>query len=61
MPLGSATGEALLANRRFLQAYRDAWTALNTGMRDVVFPCGTYWLRRFAEVKSEHSPEELAA
>jgi hypothetical protein len=40
--------EALLRNRAFRDAYVAARTQLLAGMRDVVFPIGTYWLRRFA-------------
>lgn len=29
----------------FLRSYRDAWNAFRRGVRDVVFPAGTYWLR----------------
>jgi hypothetical protein len=41
--------EALLRNREFLAAYREArvrWLASETSR----FPIGTYWLRRFASV-----------
>lgn len=41
--------EALLRNREFLDAYREArgrWIAGNA----TAFPAGTYWLRRFAGV-----------
>jgi predicted nucleic acid-binding protein len=41
--------EALLRNREFLAAYREArdcWIAGNA----IPFPIGTYWLRRFAQV-----------
>jgi len=48
--------EALLENKRFLQAYRDARVALQAGIRTVLFPRGTYWLRRFAEVVWEGTP-----
>lgn len=52
--------EALLENKRFLQAYRDARTALLAGIRTVLFPPGTYWLRRFAEVVCEQTPYLVA-
>jgi putative transposase len=29
----------------FRLAYREAWAKLKAGVRDVVFPAGTYWLR----------------
>jgi hypothetical protein len=41
--------EAILRNREFLAAYREArahWIAGET----IPFPIGTYWLRRFAHV-----------
>lgn len=40
--------EALLRNRTFQDAYIAARSLFVEGMRDVVFPAGTYWLRRFA-------------
>ncbi|HWU88479.1 MAG TPA: hypothetical protein VN253_14430 [Kofleriaceae bacterium] len=48
--------EALLRNREFLVAYREArgrWIAGETSM----FPIGTYWLRRFASVPL--APDQL--
>ena len=39
--------EALMRNREFRAAYADAREAFIAGVRDVVFPAGTYWLRRF--------------
>lgn len=48
--------EALLENKRFLQAYIDARAALQAGIRTVLFPRGTYWLKRFAEVVCEQTP-----
>jgi putative transposase len=42
--------EALLRNRAFRDAYIAAREALKSGVRDAVFPAGTYWLRRFAQV-----------
>ncbi len=41
--------EALLRNRAFRDAYCAARRAFLTGVRDIVFPAGTYWLRRFAQ------------
>lgn len=41
--------EALLRNRAFVKAYRDAWAGWRAGL-PVEFPIGTYWLRRFANV-----------
>jgi hypothetical protein len=37
--------EALGRLREFLEAYRDAFATLRTGVRDVLFPAGTYGLR----------------
>lgn len=42
--------EALQRNAVFLEAYRSARAAFLRG-EDVIFPPGTYWLRRFARVK----------
>jgi putative transposase len=41
--------EALLRNRAFLLAYRDARARWIAGL-PTIFPAGTYWLRRFAGV-----------
>jgi len=41
--------EALGRNRAFVAAYRTARTGWLQGL-DTVFPAGTYWLRRFANV-----------
>jgi hypothetical protein len=43
--------EFFAENRHFIQAYRDARTALLAGVRHVLFPLGTYWLSKFADVK----------
>ena len=48
--------EALLRNRVFRDAYERAREALLAGHRDVVFPAGTYWLRRFAQATCEPWP-----
>jgi REP element-mobilizing transposase RayT len=40
--------EALLRNKAFREAYAEARATFISGVRDVVFPAGTYWLRRFA-------------
>ena len=37
--------EALGRLAEFVEAYRAAWTRLKAGIRDVLFPAGTYWLR----------------
>ena len=41
--------EALLRNRAFRDAYAAARAAFAAGIRDVIFPSGTYWLRRFTQ------------
>jgi putative transposase len=45
--------EALMRNRTFRDAYASARAQLASGMRDALFPAGTYWLRRFASVACE--------
>jgi hypothetical protein len=42
--------EALLENKHFLRAYRKARDKMIAGVKDVFFPPGTYWLKRFVEV-----------
>ena len=37
--------EAILRLKEFLRAYRDAWIAYAGGLRDTLFPQGTYWMR----------------
>jgi hypothetical protein len=37
--------EALSRFAWFQRAYREAWNALRAGVRDVVFPAGTYLVR----------------
>ena len=46
--------EALLRNRAFIAAYTRARQSWRDGVA-VVFPPGTYWLRRFAHVPLEES------
>ena len=41
--------EALMRNRAFRDAYAAARASLAAGIRDVIFPAGTYWLRRFTQ------------
>jgi putative transposase len=48
--------EALMRNRAFRDAYAAARAAFAAGMRDIVFPAGTYWLRRFAHAICEPCP-----
>jgi hypothetical protein len=42
--------EALLRNKAFAQAYAAARASLLQGIRDVLFPAGTWWLHRFTLV-----------
>jgi putative transposase len=49
--------EALLRNRAFRDAYAAAREAFVSGLRDVLFPPGTYWLRRFANAVCEPNLE----
>ncbi len=37
--------EAIRRLKEFLRAYREAWAEFASGVRDVVFPHGTYWMR----------------
>ena len=48
--------EALLRNRRFHDAYIAARSRFIEGVRDVIFPAGTYWLRRFARATCAPCP-----
>ena len=48
--------EALLRNRRFRDAYIAARSHFIDGVRDVIFPAGTYWLRRFARANCAPCP-----
>jgi REP element-mobilizing transposase RayT len=41
--------EALMRNRAFRDAYAAARASFAAGIRDVIFPAGTYWLRRFTQ------------
>jgi hypothetical protein len=49
--------EALLRNRAFRDAYIAARASFAAGIRDVVFPAGTYWLRRFTRAVCAPWPE----
>jgi REP element-mobilizing transposase RayT len=40
--------ELLLRLRAFLQDYREAFERFRAGFRQVIFPPGTYWMRRYA-------------
>ncbi len=48
--------EALLRNRTFRDAYAAARASFIGGIADVVFPPGTYWLRRFSNALCEPYP-----
>lgn len=43
--------EALQRLKGFLESYRDAWRRWQQGEKDVLFPYGTYALRRYAGVR----------
>jgi len=45
--------EALLRNRGFIEKYRAAFSAHVAGIANVVFPFGTYWMRKIAKVACE--------
>jgi REP element-mobilizing transposase RayT len=45
--------EALLRLRSFLSSYRIAWLEFARGMREAVFPHGTYWMRIAYGVRCE--------
>jgi REP element-mobilizing transposase RayT len=45
--------EALKRNRIFIERYRDAFLGHVAGLANVVFPFGTYWMRKFAKVACE--------
>ena len=45
--------EAIGRSKAFLERYRLAIRAWIAGIADVVFPFGTYWMRRFARVLCE--------
>ena len=48
--------EALTRNRSFRDAYLQARARFVEGARDVLFPAGTYWLRRFARALCDSCP-----
>ncbi len=53
--------EALQRNNEFGNGYRKAFEAFRNGIRDVLFPAGTYWLRRFAAAICEPWPADGTA
>ena len=50
--------EAVLRNKHFRAVYEAARAAFISGVRDVLFPPGTYWLTRFANATCEPAPLE---
>lgn len=48
--------ETVLRNRAFREAYTQARAAFLAGIKGVVFPPGTYWLRRFSSVECAVAP-----
>ena len=51
--------EALLRNRGFVEKYRDAFVSHMAGAVNVLFPFGTYWMRKFAKVACEAAEETI--
>jgi putative transposase len=49
--------EALLRNRAFRDAYAASREAFAAGIQDLLFPAGTYWLRRFAHAPCVPLPD----
>jgi putative transposase len=48
--------EALHRNKDFGDRYRPAFAAFRKGIKDTLFPAGTFWLRRFAAAVCEPWP-----
>ena len=48
-----ASIEALMRNREFIGRYRDAFRAHMAGLAGVLFPFGTFWMRKFGKVACE--------
>jgi putative transposase len=53
--------EALQRNKEFGNVYRRAFEAFRNGIKDVLFPAGTYWLRGFAAAVCEPWSDACAA
>jgi hypothetical protein len=53
--------EALLRNRTFVDKYRAALRGHIDGLANVLFPFGTYWMRKIAKVACEASETVEAA
>jgi len=49
-----------MRNRAFREAYAAAREAFITGIRDVLFPAGTYWLRRFVQAACASDPAPVS-
>jgi len=49
--------EALMRNREFRVAYSAAREAFIAGVRDIIFPAGTYLLRRLVKTGCAPDPE----
>lgn len=47
--------EALLRNKAFENSYRQAFLAFKRGVKNVLFPPGTYWLRLVAQVTCQEA------
>ena len=45
--------EALSRNRAFIEKYREAFLGHMAGLANVLFPFGTFWMRKFAKVACE--------
>jgi hypothetical protein len=52
--------EAITRNMDFLAAYFAAKDELRKGSRDVVFPAGTWWLRKYVKVRCAKAPPAFA-
>lgn len=51
--------EYLYRNKVFQRAYREAKDAFYQGVKDILFPAGTFWLRHVAQVKCHQAQCEL--
>jgi putative transposase len=51
--------EALQRHRGFLAKYRDAFARHMAGVLDVIFPFGTFWMRKFGKVACEAVEEAV--
>ena len=45
--------EALMRNHGFIERYRDAFRAHMAGLAGMLFPFGTFWMRKFGKVACE--------